>query len=307
MTYNEDFIPVEDIQAVEEPTYPVAFGLEITPKVQGIAIALLGLVGAYFLYTRIVQPVQEQQQAIQERVDNKDAIITNEGGRRTRLENANEALEQALAQREAAYSLLGDSSSLDTLLLDINQVIRTSNATIDQAIANDFTTLDAGQLAALGLTPEQIERRRTDFAENPARQRALYTSELWQYTPNNAVSGVIQDELLYGPELTGRLERQVVDVSLRSLFAQAQTIVRNLERLEPLLIIRDFEQRWAPIEGVEDLPRGITRPLETSFTLEVLVPVGDPRELPTVPDPAEATEGEEGAEGEATDGAEGGS
>lgn len=303
MTYNEDFAPVDDVQAVEDPSYPVAFGVELTPKIQGIGIALLGLVGAFFLYTRVVQPAQEEKTEIEQRVADKEEILRNQEASLEEIESVRAELERALEKREAIYSLLGDASSLDTLLLDINQVIKSSNASIERAIATDFDTLNATQLASFGLTPTQIQRIRTEFAEDPIRQRLFYTSELWQFNPDSA-SGVIQDEL-YGPELLGKLERQVVEINLRSLFGQAQTIIRNLERLEPLVIIRDFEQEWAEINDVDDeLLQGLTRPLETNFTLEVLVPVGDPREPPELPEP-EATEEGEGEAGEGT--ADGGS
>jgi type IV pilus assembly protein PilO len=50
MTFSEDFAPIEGDQDLElEPSYPVAFGIELTPKVQGIALALLG-VGGHFFY-----------------------------------------------------------------------------------------------------------------------------------------------------------------------------------------------------------------------------------------------------------------
>lgn len=298
MTYGDDFVAIDDSQALDGPSYPTAFGIELTPKILGILAAIVGLAAAFFLYTRLVQPVQQRKSEIAERVNTKEDTLENREANLQEIQEVQAELDEALDQREAIYSLLGTPASLDTLLLDINQQIKSSNASIGQAIGSDFDTVNAPLLTSIGLTATQIDRIRTRFVEDPLLQRFFYTSELGQFSPTGE-SGLLQDELLYGPELTGQLERQVVDVSFRSLFPQAQNIVRNLERLEPLVIIRNFNQEWAELEGdaqAEDLI-GITRPLNTNFTLEVLVPVGDPREPPEPPAP-EPVEGEEGAEGE---------
>lgn len=301
MTYNDDFIPIDDAQDLEGPSYPVAFGVELTPKIQGILIGVLGVGLAFFAFTRLVQPVQQTKLEIEQRVADKRSIRDNQADRIEEVNAVRAELDNALSRREGIYSLLGEPDSLDTLLLDINQQVKSSNASIDQAIARDFDNLGApAELAAFGLTSQQIERLRREFSENPIRQRLFYASELWQFTPDG-LSGVIRDDV-YGPELNGRLERQRVNVSIRSLFAQAQTIIRNLERLEPLIIINDFNQKWAELDGVESEDViGITRPLDTIFTLEVLVPVGDPLEPPDVSAPQETTEGEGEGEGAGDD------
>ena len=46
MTVGDDFIPVEEGQELDEPSYPTVFGISLTPVVSGIGIAVLGLVGA---------------------------------------------------------------------------------------------------------------------------------------------------------------------------------------------------------------------------------------------------------------------
>jgi type IV pilus assembly protein PilO len=58
MTATGDFLSADENRGLEEvgPTYPTAFGIELTPKVQGIALAVLGLIGAFALYNFVVQP-----------------------------------------------------------------------------------------------------------------------------------------------------------------------------------------------------------------------------------------------------------
>jgi type IV pilus assembly protein PilO len=297
MTASGDFLPGEDNQGLEQvgPTYPTAFGIELTPKVQAIALGLLGLLGAFALYNFVVQPVQEQKTALEAEVAQKEAQVAQQ---RASLQNRAELqaqLDAALEQRVGVYSLLGNAQTLDTLLLDINQQIQNSNAAIADVLRADPARLDNAQLAALGLNRAQIQRVKTLFAGNTQLQTRLYTSELLRFNPSPSV--LLADG---PPELNGKLERFTVDVSMQALFPQTLSIMRNIERLEPLIIIRDVQQSIAPPpEGAtEEQLLGISRLLLTDFTLEVLVPVGDPSIPPPPPAPEAPAEGEVPVEGE---------
>ncbi|MDA0268461.1 MAG: hypothetical protein O2890_04470 [Cyanobacteria bacterium] len=137
MTFSEDFAPLEGDQDLDlEPSYPVVFRVELTPKVQGIAIALVGLVGAFFLYQRLVQPVAQTKQDAELRIADKTAQLESQQASIENVEEIKAELDEAIQQRVGIYSLLGDADSLDTLLLDINQQVKASNAGIDDAIAS---------------------------------------------------------------------------------------------------------------------------------------------------------------------------
>lgn len=299
MTASGDFLPVEDNQGLDvvAPTYPVVFGVELTPKIQGIALAVLGLIGAYALYNFVVQPVQEQKTVLEGEVAQKEAQVAQQRASLQDRAALQAELNTALEQRVGVYSLLGGPQTLDTLLLDINQQIQNSNAAIADVLRADTAQLDNAQLAALGLTREQISRIKTVFAGSPQVQNQLFTSELLRFNPSPSslvVEGV-------PPELSGKLERVTVDVSMEALFPQTLSIIRNIERLEPLIIIRDMQQSIAPPpEGAtEEELLGISRLLLTDFTMEVLVPVGDPAVPPEPPAPEVPAEGEAPVEGEA--------
>lgn len=300
MTYNDDFVPVDDLDDIESPSYPVAFGLELTPRVQGIALAVLGVLGAAFLFTRVVAPVQEEKNALEARIEEKETTLANQEESLRQIEEVEAELDRVLTQREGIYALLGDTSSLDTLLLDTNQQVKKSNASIEDAIEGNLAEGFSAALTPIGLTEQQVTRIVQEVANDPVVQRDLFTSELGSFDPVG-LSRPVGDE--YGSELNGKLERQIVNVNFRGLFNQTQNILFNLELLEPLLIIRDFNQSLAEApDGIdaEDFNRIGIRPLNTSFTMEVLVPIGDPREPPELPEP-EPVEGEDGeapAEGE---------
>ena len=297
MTFSDDFVPVEDAEELEGPSYPVVFGVELTPKVQGISLAVLGVGGAIFLFTRLVSPVQETVTEIEQRIEEKEDTLANQAESLRQIEEVQAELDRVLAQREGIYSLLGDPNSFDTLLLDTNQQIEKSNAAIAGAIAGNLSQAQSAELASLGFNNTEINRIFQEIADDPVVQRSLFTSELSSFDPLGLPS-IVGEE--YGEPLSGQLERQIVEVSFSGLFNQTQSILYNLERLEPLRIIRDFNQEASSIDGditEEEANRLGIRPLETSFTMEVLVPLGDPS-VPPVPAEPEAEEGEEGEEGE---------
>ena len=290
MTASGDFLPLEDDQGLEPlgATYPTAFGIEFNPKVQGIALGVLGLLGAFALYNFVVQPVVEQRTALEAEVAQKQSQVDQQTASLQNRAELQAQLDQALEQRVGIYSLLGNSQSLDTLLLDINQQIQNSNAAIADVLRADPDRLDNAQLAALGLSREQIQRVKTILPGDPQLQTSLYRSELLSFTPGQSV--LLTDG---PPELNGKLERYTVNVSMRALFPQTQSIMRNLERLEPLVVIRGVQQSIAPPTGgvsEADLA-GISRLLLTDYTLDVLVPVGDPSMPPAPPAAEEAAEG----------------
>ncbi len=297
MTATGDFLPAEEDQQFEQagPTYPSAFGIEFTPKVQAILLALLGIGGAFAIYNFFVKPVVEERQALEAQVVEKEIQIEQQAASLQEIAALRAELDQSLRQRVEIYSLLGDQETLDTLLLDINQQIQNSNASIADVLRTDFDRLDNGQLAALGLNREQVQQVRTEFAEDPVLQRLLYTSELLNYSPGPAT--LVTDG---PPELSGKLQQYSVDISMQALFPQTLSILRNLERLEPLVVVRDLEQSIAspPSGASEDQLVGVSRLLDTNFTLDVLVPAIDPAEPPEPPAPeGEGGEGEAAPEG----------
>jgi type IV pilus assembly protein PilO len=296
MTAAGDFLPEENQEFEEglEPTYPTAFGIQFTPVIQGVLIFLLGLLGAFAFYRFLVGPAREEKAQLESQVEEKELQVAQQQANLRKIEEVEAELDRAVDQRVAIYSLLGNKQSLETLLLDINQQIENSNAAIADVVRSDLNRVQTPQLSALGLTPQQVQQINEATAENPALQKLLYTSELFQFSPQGVE--IIEDGSL-GEELDGKLQRYTVEVSMQALFPQTLSILRNLERLEPLIVIRDFQQSPQPPEGFneEDLV-GITPMLQSDFTLQVLVPVNEPTDLPPPPEP-EADQGSDGGNG----------
>ena len=289
MTMTGDFMPAEDGQDLDlGPAYPTVFGMQLTPPVQALAIVLLGVAASFAIYNFLVRPVRQQITTLDGEVNTLQSQVDQQRASLQGVAELQAQLDDAIQQRVAVYGLLGSSSSLETLMIDINQQIQNSNAAIDDVLRSDVNQIDQGQLTALGLNQAQIQQVRSAFAGDLALQRQIYTSELLQFTPT-APAPFAEGP----PELVNNLNRQTVNVSMRSLFPQTLSILRNIERLEPLIVIRDLNQSIASPPGgaSEEQLAGISRQLDTTFTLEVLVPSIDPGTPPPPPPPPEAEAG----------------
>ena len=141
-------------------------------------------------------------------------------------------------------SLFSNEKTLDTLLLDLNRVIESTNA-------------------------------RT--------QRNSVRSKLKQFTPVNQTAEVIADGSL-GANVNGKLKRRTIDIAFDAPMEKTQSILRNIERLQPLLLVKNYESKLleTPI-----LTSSIRRPttITTSFQLQALIPVS-PEEAAAAAPPA---------------------
>jgi type IV pilus assembly protein PilO len=247
MTYaDEEFLPEGQ---VETPNYPTAFGITFTPKVGGIIFAVLGLLGAAYLFVNVVQPEWARNQTLQdEKAKIQDDIQKLEDTKK-KIALKKQELEAAKVQNKQVLSLFANEKTLDTLLLNLNSSIK--------------------------------EREGA----------SLETYNPGENSP--ATDGVINDGSL-GAEVNGKLKRKTVNVELVGSFNQIQSIMRSFERLQTLLVVKDFKLETSdePIIVLVD-PSGKSVPgvrkkdkpgqagvvtnanpnLKATFKLEVLMPV----------------------------------
>ena len=271
MTALGDFVP-NDADFIDEPINPVVFGLEITPTVLGVLIALVGVGGAGYLFKEKVMPAAAANAKLREEIAIKEQQLVSQAQELEKIAKIEAALANAMQRRRAVYALFADEETMDTLLLDINQRIESSNATLN-GIRN--------QVRARGIPPILLE------------------AQLQSFIPGEKV--VLTDGSL-GEAVNGKLIRETYEVSFSADYAQTQSILRNLERLEPLLMIQDFSiNSNQEIEETVIASNGqvISRPkslLETSFQIDALIPTAD-ADVPPEVAPPEA----EGAEAEAAE------
>lgn len=247
----------------EAPSYPTIFGISLTPTVSGVAIALLGLAGAVYLLLNLVQPTWQRTQELNQTVEDKQSQLVNQEETQRQIEEARVRLAEAEALKADVLTLFASEESLQTLLLDLNERVQSVNA---------------------GIT-------------DPDRRATLSNFEATTPDPE-----VVNDSSL-GPAANGVLQRQVYNVEMQGNFAQTQSILRNVERLQPLLLVQnlqsdvDSETRVIRLDpqgrplSTQPIPR-----LTTSFQLTALMPAPQEAAAPPVTTPGEP--GTAGADGQ---------
>ena len=168
------------------------------------------------------------------------------------IADAKVKLQSAKQLQADVRSLFATEDSLNTLLLDVNERVQSVNA---------------------GVT-------------DPDKRASLA-----QFDLNTDKSGVINDSSL-GAEVNGKLERRVYDVQIKGSYPQTQSIIRNIERLQPLLIVTGLTSNLdrATQKIVLDDKGRITptgqpdTQILTAFQLSALLPV-DPNKPAEPPKP----------------------
>lgn len=242
MTVTEDFIAVEENQfQAAAPTYPVVFGVTLTPLISGILVAVLGVAGSLYLILNLVMPAWQKYQEQETSRAQKQAQVEQKQANLQQIEKVKTELAQAKQQNAEILSLFANEKTLDTLLLDLNRLVESGN----------------------------VRLRRNDVR-----------AKLKRFVPANQSGDVIADGSL-GPEVNGKLKSRVVNVEVEGTFEQTQSILRNIERLQPLLIVKDYQSMLAapPADSQGRVVRGPAT-ITTSFQLQALVPVS-PEEAAT--------------------------
>jgi type IV pilus assembly protein PilO len=234
MTASKDFFPDDGGEfETAAPTYPTAFGVTFTPSVSGALIAGLGLMGSIYLILNLVLPTFQKYQELQTSRNDKQAQVQQKQAVLQQTEQVRTELALAKKQQTEVLALFANEQTLNTLLLDLNRVVESGNAT---------------------------------------RGRNFIRARLKRYVPATQSAEVITDGSL-GSVVNGKLKRQVVNVELEGTFEQTQAIIRNIERLQPLLLIRDYQSTLvqAAPNQLGTSVRG-SGTITTSFLLQALIP-----------------------------------
>ncbi len=262
MTAGGDFIPDQAFDAA--PEYPVVFGLRFTPVVTGILLALLGLAGAGALLFYLVLPEWETYQQLKTQVEETETQLQQQEAIKQQISTAKQNLEAAKKQRDDVLTLFANEASLDTLLLDLNRQVDARNADLSRR-----------REQKLAQCPAVVQQNLQEFEEKVgplATQARLKT-----FTPLADKSTVITDSS-YGAAVNGKLRRQVANVELVGNFDQTSAILQSIERLQPLLVIRNLSSTaderskgFVPLPGFPScLP---DTQITTKFQLEALLPL----------------------------------
>lgn len=243
MTFVEEFSDGQEFES--GANYPTAFGITFTPQVSGIALGLLGLVGAGYILSTYFLPAWDELQKLkgdeatkQQQVDQQKS-----GQLERKLVDAEFRLKQAEARKTALLQLYASPNDLKTLLLDLNKLFKARNVNL--------------------------------------------TSFVPQGDPTPITDGSL------GPAVNNKLKRQTFQVALDGSFSNTHNLIRDLERLQPLIVMRnlktdlakpDFEATVVKTNNQAKVIPKNNDDLKTSLTLEVLIPL-TPEEIAALAPP----------------------
>ena len=193
MTLAEDFLSDDDRGLGED--YPEVFGITFTPMISGIALAVVGIAGAIYIFMNMVAPAKESYQQVKTQVEEKQGQLDKikSGDLDQQITNLNKQLQDRKALKSRVIALFTNANDLETLLLDINSFVTARGA------------------------------------------------KMINYRPDSQIS-VIQDGSL-GSAVNGKLKRKSISLEIEGSFSQTQAILNDLERLQPLLIVKDYSSQ----------------------------------------------------------------
>jgi type IV pilus assembly protein PilO len=251
MTFADDFATGEQGAAED---YPSAFGITFTPQVTGIAISVIGIVGAGYMFINMVRPAQQKYQEASTKKEELQGQLNkiNTGDLQLKLAQTESDLANKKALRSRVVAMFTQQNDLETLLLDLNGFI------------------------------------------------AANQGELVQYEPDTATATV--DDTSLGEEVQGKLKRQGISFTVEGTFNQTKGILRDLERLQPLLMIQSISSTVNEKPTViltsnrSELISKQEAELKTQIKLDAILPLSE-EEIEMAKKEAEAAAEEETADG----------
>jgi len=253
MTFTEEYLGDEDdLQGSSE--YPSAFGITFTPRVSGIAIGVLGLLGSLYLALNWLLPMYDQYQKLKtDEITKQDQITQRKIGDLDRkIEALQIQLQQKESQKQQVLAMFAREQDLNTLLLDISNLLKNRNI------------------------------------------------ELLSFSPQGKLAPISDGSL--GEMVNNKLKRQTYQARLRGGFESTQAVVRDLERLQPLVIVRGLKSQAEAQENVGTLvgtsPSSAqvipaqNLPITTDMQLDVIIPLTaeEVAKLAPPPPPPEANQ-----------------
>jgi type IV pilus assembly protein PilO len=257
MTAANEFVP----SGQEESSAQEIFGIKLTPQVQAIAIAVLGVGVAGYIGYQFVMPDMQKGSEIKQKISE---------GKQTQLQlkaqiqkKAEAEAKQAEAKQRRANvtAMFANDAGATTLLLDMTQLVNRINAGVQT---------DEGKAKLTKFEP--------DLPKTAAPAGAI------QVDPD------ILSDTSFGPSLAGKLRRKKYKVEFEGNFAQTRSFMRNLELMQSLLVVRNLKSELAVsnqtievdfLKGkIVPVPQPQTK-IKTAFDLHALLPLKQEEKLPT--------------------------
>jgi hypothetical protein len=113
--------------------YPVAFGIEFTPKVSGIMAGVAGfLLAGYLVYSQVL-PILGELGTLNTKKQESEAQLNSLQNEKveSKLIQKRSELEEAKQVKQEVTNLFANPAQLDTLLMDLNKSVKFTNLTLN--------------------------------------------------------------------------------------------------------------------------------------------------------------------------------
>jgi type IV pilus assembly protein PilO len=225
------------------------FGLPV-PTLLGWLLGLGGLVATFFLVTQFVLPAKDEADAVKAEVEEGERRIEQKAQIAAELAQAKKDLVKIDRQKQQVMSLFAEEKNLKTILYDLNQQVEKNNGRVKGARDAKIANCPA-ELRQQYANPNRWKNIEETLLKGPLVAEA----KLKSFTP--AKEGIqmisaedVSKDTYLKPPLVGQLRRQTTDIAFEGTFAQAQSIFQAIEKLKPLLIIKDLKVvRKNPLSG----------------------------------------------------------
>jgi type IV pilus assembly protein PilO len=188
---------------------------------------------------------------------------------------------------------LAKNQELETKLSETqNQIdIRKDNATKIAAAEKNLDRANAQKQVVISLfsTDKKLDTLLLDLS----KLVNVRQGKLQKFTPEASTAGtvVVSDGSL-GKALDNKLKRKTVTISLEGNFEQVQSILRTIERLDQLILIKDLSAQ-VPVQPIVVDGQGKMLPLpaptiKTSFKIQALIPLTAAEQAAAAPPPPPA-------------------
>lgn len=245
----------------EETGTQEIFGIKLTPQVQAIGIAVLGLVIAGGLGYQFVLPEFQKGGEFKQKITESKQTQLQLQAQIQKKAEAEAKQEEAKQRRANVTAMFASDASANTLLLDMTQLVNRINA---------------------GVQGDDLKAKITKF--EPYLPPAAATA-----TPA-ALDPDILTDTSFGPSLAGKLRRKKFKVEFEGNFAQTRNFMRNLELMQSLLVVRNLKSELlSSTQAIEvDFLKGKIVPVDqpqtlikTAFDLHALLPLKQEEKPPT--------------------------
>jgi type IV pilus assembly protein PilO len=131
MTYAEEFrqTMTEMTMVGQEKGFFEVFGVQVTSKILGVALAIAGIGASGALWWFLVKPIQGEIDTLRADMQAKEAELAQKGGADVQAQIVQKEIERQNEERIATeiFNAYGQDKQMETFLLDLNRVLTASN------------------------------------------------------------------------------------------------------------------------------------------------------------------------------------